>query len=110
MQTFKLLTLVAATCAWGSPCLAQGQQSMDLSPQSSGATVAYVYVSNPSTNGGPNQIQAYAANSQGQLTPVAGSPFAAAETYMVVNGSYLMGINGTQTDIDSYRIESDGAL
>ncbi|HZP63905.1 MAG TPA: hypothetical protein VFB28_10860 [Terriglobales bacterium] len=111
MKTFKLLALAAAVCAWVWPCLARGQQNANLTAENSGtATVAYVYVSNPSTNGGPNQIQAYAANSQGQLTPVAGSPFAADETYMVVNGSYLMGINRTQTDIDSYRIESDGAL
>jgi hypothetical protein len=76
-------------------------QSMDAQ------TVAFVYVAtNP---GGSNyQIDAYAANSRGQLTPVPGSPFPENVSTLALNGKYLFGSDGIY--IYTYSIESNGAL
>jgi len=76
-------------------------------PAVSSSPVAFVYVSsNPSGNG--YQIYAFAANTDGHLTQVAGSPFLADVQNMALNGKYLFGSNGV--DIYSFSIASDGAL
>lgn len=70
-------------------------------------TVAFVYAA--SQLGGNNyQIDAYAANSQGQLTPVPGSPFPDSVSTLALNGKYLFGADGTY--IYTYAIASNGSL
>ena len=75
---------------------------------------AYIYVSNkpsPSTTSySPSQITAYAANSDGTLTAVPGSPFNEDVGYMVVNGLYLMAAANKQPVVNTYNIHSDGSL
>ena len=76
---------------------------------SQNSAVAFVYVA-----GGPggtnSQITAYAADANGQLTPVPGSPFSENAASMAANGKYLMVSNYPSPNINSYAIESDGAL
>jgi hypothetical protein len=66
--------------------------------------VAYVYVS------GPTGIDAFAAASNGKLTPVPGSPFQGDLASMAVNGKYLFGTGLNDIDIYSFSIAPDGAL
>jgi hypothetical protein len=69
--------------------------------------VAYVYVSSvPSQN--TYQINAYAANSNGQLTPVSGSPFPAKGAAMALTSAWFFNTNGV--DIYTSSISSTGAL
>lgn len=91
------LLLTFATLAFG--------QGPDNQPATS--PVAYVYVSSPSSTS-YGLINAYSANSSGQLTPVSGSPFPAYVSYMALNGAWLFGTDGTY--IYSFSIASDGAL
>src|SRR5437879_5232556 len=70
------------------------------------APVAYVYVS--SYPNSKNQINAYAAASNGTLTTVSGSPFSTNLNYMALNGSWLFATNGI--NIDSFSIASNGGL
>jgi len=70
---------------------------------------AFVYVlSNP--GGNKVEINAFSANSNGQLTPVPGSPFATNLKFgaMTANRNYLFVTDGS--DIDSFSIASNGAL
>jgi hypothetical protein len=70
-------------------------------------TFALVYVlSNPSGNN--FEINAFSAGSNGQLTPVPGSPFAANVGAISANRNYLFGTDGSS--IDSFAIASNGAL
>lgn len=71
----------------------------------SGAVFVYVAGSKSTNNG---EIAAYQVNSSGQLTPVAGSPFAVNATYMTASGNYLFTSDGT--NIDSYAVASDGGI
>jgi hypothetical protein len=70
--------------------------------------VAYVYVSSGNKSTEQYQINAYAANGSGKLTPVLGSPFPSQIQYMALNGKWLFGTNGVY--IDSFSIASNGAL
>src|SRR3977135_3708737 len=80
---------------------------VDLQAPDGRSPVAFVYVSSsPSANN--YQIDAFAADSSGRLTPVAGSPFAADVQAMAVNGKYLFGANGV--DIRSFSVALDGSL
>lgn len=86
------------------------EPNADISAAVVSSPVAYVYVlSSPSSN--KNVINAYSAASNGKLTPVAGSPFAAAAGYggsMAINGKYLFATNEVQ--IVSYSIAATGAI
>lgn len=72
--------------------------------------VAYVYVSRTPKNSSVNEIEGFAAASNGSLVPVPGSPYTADVTSMAVNGMYLFGTNTNGVDIDSYSISPNGAL
>lgn len=77
--------------------------------------VAYVYVSVRDTGTGagshPNRIEGFAADAQGRLTPMSGSPFAGDVTGMVLNGRYLFGMTNDGSDaVDSFSIAGSGAL
>jgi len=68
---------------------------------------AFVYVStSPSANN--YEINAFAAAADGQLSTVAGSPFAANVQYLAGTSKYLFGENGI--DITSFSIAFDGSL
>jgi hypothetical protein len=104
----QLLILGVLVCA--SASFAQGtlKQSTDQA-ETTKDPVAYVYVSSSPT-GTYNQIEAYSAASDGKLSLISGSPFNANVTGMVVDGKYLFGSTLNGIDIDTYSIESDGAL
>jgi hypothetical protein len=80
---------------------------------SNSSPVAFVYVSsNPSHYS--YEINAFAAASDGSLTAVSGSPFAAKVQSMAVNQQYLFGTNGYPgngiNDIYSFSIAADGSI
>jgi len=90
-------------CLFATLCtgLAFAQDNSAASP------VAFVYVSsNP--GGNSPQINAFAAASNGKLTPVSGSPFSANVQGMAVNGKYLFATDTVH--IYSYSIASNGAI
>ena len=68
--------------------------------------VAFVYVSS-SPNGNNFELNAFAAASDGLLTPVSGSPFSENVGYLAANGTYLFADNNV--DLFTYSIAADGA-
>ncbi len=113
MFTGKLVCLGALLCATGA--FAQTSISRpDAEPDTAASAlrdpVAYVYVSTTPTGSSVNEIVAYAAAANGKLTPVPGSPFTADVTSLAVNGHYLFGSNANGVNVDTYAIESSGAL
>ena len=93
------------------PILAQavsGSTSETVKATSS-AAIAYVYVS-WTTRAGVNEIDGFAAASNGKLTPISGSPFVGDVTDMALTGKYLYGIDANGADIDSFSMASDGVL
>jgi hypothetical protein len=82
----------------------------DAQAATSSSPVAYVYVASTPANSKTNEIVAYTAAANGSLSPVTGSPFQDNVSSMAVNGKYLMASNAAKTDIDTFKIESDGAL
>ena len=78
------------------------------SPGNSSSSAAYVYVTSEASGGGGNQIVAYAASANGQLTPVPGSPFNQDVGSMAATNAYLLAASGS--DINTYTIGSNGAL
>lgn len=97
------LSLGAALCMAGS--LAQAA-----STGGGNAPVAYVYVSTPAATAGRNEVHAWTASANGKLAPIAGTPFQENVTSMAVNGKFLFGATLTGNDVNSYRIETNGAL
>jgi hypothetical protein len=72
--------------------------------------VAYVYVANNPQNSSTNEITAFAAEANGKLKPIFGSPFRENVDAMAVDGGHLLAVNHSQPNIDTFVIESDGAL
>jgi hypothetical protein len=72
--------------------------------------VAWVYVSSSIGDSDKSEIHAFNAASDGKLTPIAGSPFDDSVGWLAVNGKYLFGSATGGTYIDSYMMESNGAL
>jgi 6-phosphogluconolactonase (cycloisomerase 2 family) len=79
----------------------------------SDSPVAYIYVSS-NYSGSNNRVVGYAANADGQLTQISGSPWADNLSYLATNGSYLFGSTNIANDngknIFSYQVGSNGAL
>ncbi len=101
------LTLVLA-CASTVLASAQASSSPTDDKSSSTSPVAYVYVSS-SPSSGVFYIYGYSAASNGQLTVIPGSPFAANGLYyMAVNGKYMFG--ASQSTIYSLSIAANGSL
>jgi hypothetical protein len=69
------------------------------------ATFVYIASNKSASN---NEIAAYQSDSNGQLTPVAGSPFAVNAAYMTASGKYLFTTDGT--NIYTYAVASDGGI
>jgi hypothetical protein len=99
-----LASLVALLCA-----LAYAQEATtSFDNQSSPSSpVAYVYVSS-SPSSGKSQINAYAANSSGELTPIAGSPFSAKGESMALTSKWFFTTDAV--NIYTSSISSAGAL
>lgn len=100
MQFIKLICFVVLVYAVSGVVEVSGAQS----------PAAYVYVSQTPKNSSVNEIEGFAAASNGSLAPVPGSPYTADVTSMAVNGVYLFCTNANGVDIDSYRISPNGAL
>lgn len=100
--------LVAALCtvtAFAQVVSAQIQT--DAQAPTSKSPVAFVYVlSSPIQN--QNEINAFAAASNGNLTAVEGSPFLSNAIDMAVNGKYLFATDTVH--IYSYSIASNGSI
>jgi hypothetical protein len=82
-----VVCLIATVCAAAAP-----------------AQVAYVYV--PTVNG----IYAFDASSAGTLTAIKGSPFAATILSITGNGKFIFGVDWNYTSIDTFTMESNGAV
>jgi hypothetical protein len=80
------------------------------SAQASKGPVAYVYLASQPAGSSVNQIEAYAAEPNGKLTPVPGSPFQENVYSMAVNGVYLMAASAITQTINAYTIQSNGSL
>ena len=72
--------------------------------------VAYVYIANNPRNSSTNEITAFAADANGKLKPISGSPFRENVDAMAVDGGHLAAVNHSQPNIDTFAIESDGSL
>jgi 6-phosphogluconolactonase (cycloisomerase 2 family) len=72
--------------------------------------VAYVYVANNPKNSSTNEISAFSVAKDGRLTPIAGSPFREDVQAMAVAGSHLVAVSRSQPNLDTFAIESEGAL
>jgi hypothetical protein len=79
-------------------------------PSNSNAPVAFVYVSYTPHGGAANKIAAYAADVNGKLSLIPGSPFAANVSAMAANGKYLFASNLAGVYVASFRIQPNGAL
>jgi hypothetical protein len=108
--SLKLTCLLAAL--WMPVALAQTattQANIVHQSSTSAAPVAFVYVSSGPYEG-TDQVYAFAAATNGRLTPVPGSPFHDNVTNMAVNGKYLFGANKKGVYIAQFLIEPNGAL
>ncbi len=112
MVDLKLISLGTGLCMVGALAqFAEAQQTHATKKHtSSTGPVAYIYVANTLPNSNINEIHAYAAAPDGQLAPVAGSPFQENVGSMAVNGLYLMAASQTAPDISAYHINSNGSL
>lgn len=72
--------------------------------------VAYIYIANNPKDSSTNEITAFTAASDGKLTPVSGSPFRENVAAMATNGKYLLAISRNTTNLDTFAMESGGAL
>jgi hypothetical protein len=88
----------------------QESEAASAAASTSTSPVALVYVASTPKNSSTNEILGFAAASNGKLTPIPGSPFAANVRNMAVNGKYLFAPNNSTPFIESYRIESNGTL
>ena len=105
----------AGACTGGANCSVTLDASMSItanfsSENGSGggsqfATFVYIASNKSASN---NEIAAYQSDSNGQLTPVAGSPFAVNAAYMTASGKYLFTTDGT--NIYTYAVASDGGI
>jgi WD40 repeat protein len=72
--------------------------------------VALVYVSSMIGHGHQSQVIAYTADSNGKLTAALDSPYKFNIGKMAVNGSYLLGSELDQANVQAYRMEPNGGL
>ena len=92
--------------------LAQSQdvQTDSITPEGKpAAPVAFVYVQSAKHPSG-GEINAFTAAANGELKTIAGSPFNYNDSPQGANGKYLFGMESNLSTIDSFRIESNGAI
>lgn len=110
-KVYSLAILLA--CASSVLASAQAASSPTAAPATS-SPVAYVYVSSYMSSAGTNHVNAYAAASNGTLTPLSGSPYPDNVGELALNGGWLFGVKATGASagqtIDSYSIASNGKL
>jgi hypothetical protein len=113
-SSWKVIVLGATlSTAAGFAHVASAQQegeAASAAASTSTSPVALVYVATTPRNSSTNEIVGFAAASNGKLTHIPGSPFAANVRNMAVNGKYLFAPNNSTPFIESYRIESNGTL
>jgi len=100
-------SLVLSGCSGSGSASSPAKSTTGSTPS---LAVAYVYVSSQPTSSSAAQIVAYAADANGLLTSVPGSPFNQSTDSMAVSGGYLVAASMSQADINSYTIGSNGAL
>jgi hypothetical protein len=74
------------------------------------APVAWVYVSSILGATSSSEVYGYSVAPNGALTPLPGSPYAVDAGRMAVNGKYLFGSMLDNANINSYLLQSNGAL
>lgn len=106
----RSIVTLFAFATFASSVLASSQVSpsqTDPSQQAAASSpVAFVYVSTLKVS--DYEVRAYSAASNGELTPISGSPFPGNANYLALNSKYLFGTNGIE--IYSFAIAADGAL
>jgi hypothetical protein len=96
---------VAFVCVGGALAQTPDSAADESRAEASTAPVAFVYVGN--TN---NTLDAFAVAANGRLTKVPGSPYKYTGFPEAVNGKYLFGREPKGTIVDSFLMESNGAL
>ncbi|MGA2560221.1 MAG: hypothetical protein ABSF17_11135 [Terracidiphilus sp.] len=105
-----LVCLISAISLGANAQIAANPNRQAISSNAEAAPVALVYIASTPKGGSANEIVAYSAATNGKLTPIAGSPFPENVMSLAANAKYLVAVNANGFDIDSYKIESDGAL
>jgi hypothetical protein len=105
-----MLRKLRSVCAGTALCLSTALVPAWLESQTSSGPSAWVYVSSLIGTTGKSDTYGFVAASNGKLTAIPGSPFAADLSSMAVNGLYLFGAPEGGSMIDTYRIQSNGSL
>jgi hypothetical protein len=111
-SSWKIIVLSAtlSSAAAFAPVTSAQQQGEAAAASTTTSPVALVYVASTPKNSSTNDIVGFSAASNGKLTSIPGSPFAANVISMAVNGKYLFAPNKSTPFIESYLIESNGTL
>lgn len=108
-----------AFTSWNGDCTGAANCSLTLNASTSvtanfaadsgggGSVATFIYVSS-NTTGNNYEVQAYGADSTGDLTPVAGSPFPVNVSSMAGNGKYLFATD--RVNIYSFSLAGDGSI
>jgi hypothetical protein len=105
----RKLTFTCLAMLCPAAVLAQASPQPEATATTSGPS-AWVYVSSMIGTTARSDVYGYTASSTGTLSAISGSPFPADLSSMAVNGLYLFGAPVSGSLIDTYRIESNGAL
>jgi hypothetical protein len=100
--------MLSTATVWAQLGIGRPQPHVD--PPLNAPPVTFIYVANTPSNSSNYEIRGYAADANGQLTAISGSPFQEDVTDLTGNGKHLFGSNRDGIDIDAYMIESNGAL
>lgn len=103
-----LSAMLSTATVWAQLGIGRPQPHVD--PPLNAPPVTFIYVANTPSNSSNYEIRGYAADANGQLTAISGSPFQEDVTDLTGNGKHLFGSNRDGIDIDAYMIESNGAL
>lgn len=102
-RCLKLFACLIATLCMGAALAQTPTDQTYQRPDTTSPPVAYIYVSRPT------HIDAFAAASDGKLALI-GSPIVKDVSHMSVTKKYLFGLDDNNTDIDTFTIESNGAI
>jgi hypothetical protein len=111
-RMLKLVITFTAACITAVAPAQSAAPDAGAITESSSSHIANVYVSNivnPNANGYTFNVYAFTTASSGKLTKVSGSPFKENISQLAENGKFLFGLGASGTNIDSFRIESNGA-
>jgi hypothetical protein len=105
-----MLRKLFPVCLGAALCSFTALAPARLVSQTSSGPSAWVYVSSQIGTAQKTDVYGFVAASNGRLTSIPGSPFAADLSSMAVNGIYLFGAPESGSMIDTYRIQSNGSL